>query len=100
MPKKNFKRQSLQNLKSHLEPYVTIAELAKYWLISRKQIYKQIEARTLPAIRIGPRLLRIRTVDAVDFERRANIQTPIEQRLERSLEPAKQSNKVSAQRSR
>jgi excisionase family DNA binding protein len=70
------KRQSLQNLKSHEAAYVTIGELAEYWRISRKQIYKQIDAGTLPAIRLGPRLLRIRTVDAVEFERRANMQAP------------------------
>jgi hypothetical protein len=36
--------------------------------VSRKQLYKQIEAGTLPAIRLGPRLLRIRTADAREFE--------------------------------
>src|SRR5262245_54725141 len=73
---KNGKRQLLQNLKSHQAAYVTIGELAEYWRISRKQIYKQIEAGTLPAIRLGPRLLRIRTVDAIEFERCANMQAP------------------------
>lgn len=64
---------SLQDLQSHPEPYVTVAELAEYWLVGRKQIYKQIDAGTLPAIRLGPRLLRIRTADALEFERRANM---------------------------
>jgi excisionase family DNA binding protein len=63
----------LQDLESHSEPYVTVAELAEYWLVGRKQIYKQIDAGTLPAIRLGPRLLRIRTADALEFERRANM---------------------------
>jgi len=63
----------LQDLASHTEPYVTVAELAEYWLVGRKQIYKQIDAGTLPAIRLGPRLLRIRTADALEFERRANM---------------------------
>ena len=63
----------LKDLQSHSEPYVTVAELAEYWLVGRKQIYKQIEAGTLPAIRLGPRLLRIRTVDARAFERSANM---------------------------
>jgi excisionase family DNA binding protein len=61
------------DLQSHPEPYVTVAELAEYWLVGRKQIYKQIEAGTLPAIRLGPRLLRIRTLDARTFERSANM---------------------------
>lgn len=74
MPKKN--RKPLQDLKSYDQPYVTIAELANYWLVSRKQIYKQIEAGTLPAIRLGPRLLRILTSDAIEFERSANLRPP------------------------
>jgi excisionase family DNA binding protein len=78
-------RQPLQNLKSHQAAYVTIGELAEYWRISRKQIYKQIEAGTLSAIRLGPRLLRIRTVDAIEFERRANMQPPAE--TERTVAP-------------
>ena len=65
----------LQDLQSHREPYVTVAELAEYWLVGRKQIYKQIDAGTLPAIRLGPRLLRIRTADALQFERSANMRT-------------------------
>lgn len=64
---------SVKDLQSHPEPYVTVAELAEYWLVGRKQIYKQIEAGTLPAIRLGPRLLRIRTTDARLFERSANM---------------------------
>ena len=64
---------AVKDLQSHPEPYVTVAELAEYWLVGRKQIYKQIEAGTLPAIRLGPRLLRIRTVDARAFERSANM---------------------------
>jgi excisionase family DNA binding protein len=64
---------AVKDLQSHAEPYVTVAELAEYWLVGRKQIYKQIEAGTLPAIRLGPRLLRIRTIDARHFERSANM---------------------------
>jgi excisionase family DNA binding protein len=64
---------AVKDLQSHLEPYVTVAELAEYWLVGRKQIYKQIDAGTLPAIRLGPRLLRIRTCDARAFERSANM---------------------------
>jgi len=64
---------SVQDLQLHPAPYVTVAELTEYWLVGRKQIYKQIEAGTLPAIRLGPRLLRIRTADARAFERSANM---------------------------
>ena len=65
--------QAIKLLEAHNEPFVTVGELAEYWLVSRKQIYKQIEAGTLPAIRLGPRLLRIRTKDALEFERNAKI---------------------------
>ena len=83
----------LQDLESHSEPYVTVAELAEYWLVGRKQIYKQIDAGTLPAIRLGPRLLRIRTADALEFERRANM------RPNASQEP-KPASKQAARRAR
>jgi excisionase family DNA binding protein len=63
----------IRDINAHPESYVTVAELAEYWLVGRKQIYKQINAGTLPAIRLGPRLMRINTADAIAFERRANL---------------------------
>jgi excisionase family DNA binding protein len=66
----------IKNLHAHPSPYVTTSELAEYWLVSRKQIYKQIEAGTLKAIRLGPRLLRISTTDAIEFERTAKMDVP------------------------
>ena len=77
----------VNDLQSHPEPYVTVAELAEYWLVGRKQIYKQIDAGTLPAIRLGPRLLRIRTADALAFERSAHMRAaavdPVRSELDR-----------------
>jgi excisionase family DNA binding protein len=78
----------LQDLESHPEPYVTVAELAEYWLVGRKQIYKQIDAGTLPAIRLGPRLLRIRTADALEFERRANMRPAARQQKPQPQRPS------------
>ena len=66
---------------THPEPYVTVGELAEYWLVSRKQIYKQIDAGTLRAIKLGPRLLRISTPEALHFERRANMHPPARQQV-------------------
>jgi excisionase family DNA binding protein len=66
-------RTTIRQLATHGEPYVTVGELAEYWAVNRKQIYKHIEAGTLKAIRLGPRLLRIRTSEAQDFERRAKM---------------------------
>ena len=64
---------AIQNLATHAAPYVSVAELAKYWQVSRKQIYKQIDAGTLHAIRLGPRLYRIKTTEALAFEKRARL---------------------------
>jgi len=67
------------NLATHTEKYVSVGQLAEYWQVSRKQIYKQIDAGTLRAIRLGPRLLRIRTADAIEFEQRAKMKSQPQQ---------------------
>ena len=64
---------SIRDLSTHPLAYVSVGELASYWRISRKQIYKQIDAGTLPAIRLGPRLFRIRTCVAREFEENARL---------------------------
>jgi len=74
--KPKSRREPIRDLRRHPEPYVTVGELADYWLVSRKQIYKQIEAGTLHAIKLGPRLLRISTLEAMSFERIANMKPP------------------------
>jgi excisionase family DNA binding protein len=71
-PKKG-PRKGVEHLRTHPGAYVTVSELAGYWRVSRKQIYKQIEAGTLLAIRLGPRLLRIATSEALEFERQAKM---------------------------
>jgi excisionase family DNA binding protein len=63
----------IRDLTTHPVPYVSVGELATYWIVSRKQIYKQIDAGTLQAIRLGPRLFRIRTDDARKFEEQARM---------------------------
>ena len=76
MARRIRRRECIQDLTTHAAAYVTVSELAEYWLVSRKMIYKQIEAGTLRIVKLGPRLLRIRTVEAVDFERRASMHRP------------------------
>ena len=66
----------IQSLEMHPRAFVTTSELSDYWLVSRKQIYKQIQAGTLKAIRLGPRLMRISTAEALTFERLAKMQQP------------------------
>ena len=61
------------DLATHSEAYVTVAELARYWQVSRRLIYKQIDAGALESIRLGPRLYRIRTCVAREFERGAKM---------------------------
>jgi excisionase family DNA binding protein len=66
-------KKRIRTLQDHTEPFVTTSELAEYWMVSRSQIYKHIDAGTLRAIRLGPRLLRISLQEALDFERRAKL---------------------------
>jgi hypothetical protein len=66
----------ITNLRTHAESYVTTSGLADYWQVSRKQIYKQIDAGTLVAIRLGPRSLRISTAEAIRFEEIAKMSSP------------------------
>ena len=67
------RRKGIKCLEEHPEPYVTVKELADYWSVGTKQIYKQLDAGMLAGIRIGPRLLRIHKADAMAFERRAKM---------------------------
>ena len=66
-------RPKIASLTRYKDRYVTVAQLAEYWQVSRKQIYKQIDAGLLKAIRLGPRLYRIQTADALEFEERAQM---------------------------
>ena len=59
----------ITNLNTHAASYVSVAELATYWDVTRQLVYKHIQSGSLPAIRLGPRCFRVRTTDAVDFER-------------------------------
>jgi excisionase family DNA binding protein len=63
----------IQNLSNHPVRYVTVAELAEYWAVSRHQIYKQIESGALEALRFGPRLYRVPTSAALRFERAVGV---------------------------
>jgi excisionase family DNA binding protein len=63
----------IRELATHSARYVTVAELAEYWSVSRQQIYKRIESGALEAIQLGPRLYRVRTAAAVTYERHAMV---------------------------
>ena len=63
----------IRNLSTHPAHFLTVAELAEYWAVSRQQIYKRIESKALGAIRLGSRLYRVPTGEALDYERRASV---------------------------
>lgn len=65
----------IHDLASHPEHYVTTTDLAEYWHVSRKQIYKQIQAGTLKAMKLGPRLFRVSIAEALRFEIAAKMYT-------------------------
>ena len=64
---------SIVDLATHEAQFVTIGELANYWAVSRQQIHNRIESGSLPAIRLGSRLYRVRTQAALEFERQASV---------------------------
>jgi excisionase family DNA binding protein len=71
--KRSKTRRPIVRLQTHPDPYVTTTDLADYWGIDRKQIYKQIDAGTLTALRLGAHTLRIKTAEAIRFERAAKM---------------------------
>jgi excisionase family DNA binding protein len=48
--------------------WLSVAQLSRRWQLSRKTIYKFIDARILPAWRVGRRLYRVAIEDALRFE--------------------------------
>lgn len=62
------KRRPLTDLATHPEAFVTVAQLADYWQIGRKQVLKLIESGALEAIRLGAKTYRIRASAALAFE--------------------------------
>jgi excisionase family DNA binding protein len=68
----------ITDLQNHPSRYVTALDLARYWRVSLKSIYRLVEEGSLTAIRLGPRLLRILIDDAIRFDRKASIAPPCE----------------------
>jgi excisionase family DNA binding protein len=64
---------AIRDLATHTSQFVTVAELADYWGVSRQQIYKRIESGALDAICLGARLYRVRTRTALEHENRASV---------------------------
>jgi excisionase family DNA binding protein len=60
---------AIQDLNNHANIFVSIAELAAYWRVSRRYLYRQVELGALDAIKLGPRSYRISVASALQFER-------------------------------
>src|SRR5262249_37188079 len=63
----------IQNLSTHPAHYLTVAELADYWSVSRQQIYKLIETGALEAVRLSARVYRVPAAAALEHERRTSV---------------------------
>jgi excisionase family DNA binding protein len=50
--------------------WLSVAQLSRRWQLSRKTIYKFIDARMLPAWKVGSHLYRVATEDVLRFEGR------------------------------
>jgi hypothetical protein len=70
MVKARSRNKVIPNLATHPAAYVTPAELARYWRIPPAELLEHIQTGSLKALRFGARLFRIRTKDAIEFERR------------------------------
>lgn len=68
----------IHDLATHPSPYVSIGELADYWMVSRRYLYKQVRAGALDAIQIGPRSCRIPKTAALDFEQKPKVLDTLE----------------------
>ena len=60
---------AIQDLNNHANIFVSIAELAAYWRVSRRYLYRQVVLGALDAIKLGPRSYRISVASALEFER-------------------------------
>jgi len=48
--------------------WLTVAQLGRRWQLSRKTIYKFIDAKILPAWKVGSHLYRVAVEDVLRFE--------------------------------
>ncbi|PYR43803.1 MAG: hypothetical protein DMF93_02140 [Acidobacteria bacterium] len=50
--------------------WLTVAQLCRRWQLGRKTVYKFIDAKILPAWRVGSHLYRVAVADVERFESR------------------------------
>ncbi len=71
----------IRDLATHPKRFITVAELAAYWGVSRQQIYKRIETGQIGTIRFGARCYRIPTQSALAYEQDARVTSVARQTL-------------------
>jgi len=62
--------RTITNLATVTRRHVTPRELALYWGVDPRVVYKWIEAGLLPAVKFPGRIVRVRTCEAQHFEAR------------------------------
>ena len=59
----------VRNLANESAAYVTPSELARYWRVDVSTVLGYIRSGWLPALRFSKTVFRVRTADAIAFER-------------------------------
>jgi excisionase family DNA binding protein len=62
--------QSLSCAADSTPAWFTVAQLCRRWQLGRKTVYKFIDAKILPAWRVGSHLYRVAVADVEQFESR------------------------------
>jgi excisionase family DNA binding protein len=57
------------DIETHSEPSVSVGELARYWHVSTRTIYRDIFKGALPAFRLPGGTMRVKTTDARTYGR-------------------------------
>ena len=66
-------RRKSHSRRSTDSAWLTIAQLCHRWQLGRKTIYKFIDAKLLPAWRVGGHLYRVAIEDVLRFEARNKV---------------------------
>jgi len=62
---------------SHAGPaWLTISQLCRRWQLGRKTVYKFIDAKLLPAWKVGTHLYRVAVDDVLRFESQNKLHPP------------------------
>lgn len=56
--------------------WLTVSQLCRRWQLGRKTVYKFIDAKILPAWRVGSHLYRVAVADVLRFEARNRFPRP------------------------